>query len=529
MKKLLIVEDSKLFSVALEREVAKNNLFTIRTARSMQEARTLLADENFFAAISDLVLPDAPGGEVVPMLLKHQLPVVVLTAQADGPMRRFVNALPVVDYVVKTSQSDVAYAVRLAELLLATQGLKTLLVGFDAAQIAQSDLLFRPLGLEVSYHADLAKVEGELGRTTAGLLLIDYDTTQKAGVELAQKIRRQHGAHEVPILFATSQREPGLEAQLLKAGASDFLIKPFSREEFSARILSLIGSLERFKQIEIYAKTVDRYVITSSTDEKGIIRTVSQAFCDISGYTKEELIGKNHNIVRHPDMPADLYAQMWQSLKAGQSWEGEIKNLKKEGGFYWVKVHIDPLFDRKGAITGYVAIRQDVTDKKHIEQLSITDPMTGLYNRRHFVATYRPDQGGTYSLLLCDVDKFKQYNDHYGHQAGDDVLIAIGRLMLEYSGEMITPFRLGGEEFGFLGCFTSESDARAFGERFRQALQDLGITHRYNGAADVITASFGLAFAGGQSPLDELYKAADEALYRAKALGRNRVETAQST
>ncbi len=287
--------------------------------------------------------------------------------------------------------------------------------------------------------------------------------------------------------------------------------------------MNLIGSLERFKQIEVYAKTVDRYVITSSTDEKGIIRTVSQAFCEISGYTKEELIGRNHNIVRHPDMPAALYARMWQSLKAGQSWEGEIKNLKKEGGFYWVKVHIDPLFDRKGEITGYVAIRQDVTDKKHIEQLSITDPMTGLYNRRHFVTTFNPGHNGVYAFLLFDVDKFKQYNDHYGHQAGDDVLIALGKLMLEHSSEAITPFRLGGEEFGFLGQFESEQSAEAFAEAFRQGLQDLGITHHYNDAADVITASFGLAFAGPTSSLDDLYKAADEALYAAKEAGRNRV------
>ena len=527
MKRLLIVEDSRLFVTALEREVARNNLFSVQVAHSMQEARALLKSERFFAAISDLELPDSRSGEVVSMLLEHQLPVVVLSSHGAGPAMEFVHSLPVVDYVIKTSQSDVAYAVRLAELLLVTQGLKTFLVGFDDELLAQSELLFKPLGLEVTHHADPLQVETELARNAAGLLLIDYDTTQEGGVALAGAIRRQHSPQEVPILFVTSRRDPALEARLLKAGASDFLIKPFSREEFAARTFTLVGNSERFKQIETYAKTVDRYVITSSTDEKGIIRTVSQAFCDISGYTKEELIGRNHNIVRHPDMPASLYQQMWQTLKAGQSWEGEIKNRKKDGGFYWVQVHIDPLFDRRGEITGYVAIRQDVTDKKQIEQLSITDPMTGLYNRRHFVASYSAllaDAGKRVcALLLFDVDKFKQYNDHYGHQAGDRVLIEIGKLMQAWSQGHNLPFRLGGEEFGFLGLFDDRAAAESFAERFRQAVMDLEIAHTHNSAAEVVTASFGLAFVQPEHTLDDLYREADEALYSAKEGGRNRV------
>ncbi|MFO8156217.1 MAG: diguanylate cyclase domain-containing protein [Pseudomonadota bacterium] len=529
MKQLLLVEDSRLFAQAVERELAVNNIFATRTATTMAEARELLATETFFAAISDLQLPDASDGEVVPELLEKELPVIVLTGRADGPVRERINELPLVDYVVKNSVNDITYAARLAELLVATRGMGTLMVGFDQAFVERAELLFGPLGLVSEYSEDAVTIEAAMEGLSVDLVLIDHDATGEQGLSLLRALRRRYSTEQLPILLATEQHDPALEAQLLKAGASDFLIKPFSREEFTARILNLLGTLERFRQVSRYAETVDRYVITSTTDERGRILTASQAFCDISGYSKEELIGRDHNIVRHPDMPDALYADLWRTITSGRTWEGEVKNLRKDGGYYWVHVHIEPRFDREGVIIGYVAVRQDITDKKRIEWLSITDAMTGLYNRRHLaeifdrVVAEAVARSQVYGFILFDVDKFKQYNDHYGHQAGDDVLVTVGELMSERTGDEVSAFRLGGEEFAFFGRFETADDVGALAERFRQALQDRGIVHACNEAAEVVTASFGLALASGRDGLDELYKRADEALYEAKEAGRNRV------
>ncbi len=108
----------------------------------------------------------------------------------------------------------------------------------------------------------------------------------------------------------------------------------------------------------------DKYVIASKTDLKGIITYVSNAFADISGYTVDEMVGKPHNIVRHPDMPKSIYESIWKNLKEGKNWKGEIKNRKKDGGYYWVYANISPLFDEDKNIIGYSSVRKDITGEK---------------------------------------------------------------------------------------------------------------------------------------------------------------------
>jgi PAS domain S-box-containing protein len=112
----------------------------------------------------------------------------------------------------------------------------------------------------------------------------------------------------------------------------------------------------------------DKYIISSVTDTQGRIIEVSQAFCTISGYTREELIGKPHNIVRHPDMSSLIFRELWEQIRRGESWSGKVKNLKKDGGFYWVYAHIEPLHNRDKQIDAYISIRLDITDNELLTQ-----------------------------------------------------------------------------------------------------------------------------------------------------------------
>ena len=112
---------------------------------------------------------------------------------------------------------------------------------------------------------------------------------------------------------------------------------------------------------------VDRYVIMSRTNLQGIITSVSSAFCKISGYEAYELIGKSHNVIRHQDMPKELFEDLWKTIKSGNMWQGEIKNLKKDGTFYWVKTTIHPTFDDAGNIISYDAITEDITSQKELK------------------------------------------------------------------------------------------------------------------------------------------------------------------
>lgn len=111
-------------------------------------------------------------------------------------------------------------------------------------------------------------------------------------------------------------------------------------------------------------------VISSRSDLKGNITHASEAFSKISGYSIDELIGKPHNIIRHPDMPKEVFKELWQIIQSGKIWKGEVKNRKKDGSFYWVEAVITPEFDEKGNIIEYSAIRHDITSKKEVEELS---------------------------------------------------------------------------------------------------------------------------------------------------------------
>jgi len=127
-------------------------------------------------------------------------------------------------------------------------------------------------------------------------------------------------------------------------------------------IIRLIRSEKRLR------KVTDRYIISSTTDLQGRITEVSDAFCHIAGYDREELIGKPHNIIRHPDMPKSAFRDMWATIKQGKNWSGKVKNLKKDGGYYWVYANIEPLLDRQNKIEGYAAVRLDITDSIHLEE-----------------------------------------------------------------------------------------------------------------------------------------------------------------
>ena len=126
------------------------------------------------------------------------------------------------------------------------------------------------------------------------------------------------------------------------------------------------------KEIEVLYGQMDKYVIFSNTDLKGIITYASQAFCDISGYAKHELIGKSHSLIRHPDMTKQAFADMWTTIKSGETWKGEVKNKTKDNGFYWVYSRVSQLKNAKDEIIGYTSIRQDITQQKNAEELHKT-------------------------------------------------------------------------------------------------------------------------------------------------------------
>jgi len=119
-------------------------------------------------------------------------------------------------------------------------------------------------------------------------------------------------------------------------------------------------------------------VIISQTDLKGIITYANRKFCEISAYSASELTGQPHNIVRHPDMPKAVFAKMWQTILSGQVWNGTIKNLRKDGLYYWVETEILPIRNDEQEVTGYITVRKPASRKNIFEMEETYEKMLAL-------------------------------------------------------------------------------------------------------------------------------------------------------
>jgi diguanylate cyclase (GGDEF)-like protein/PAS domain S-box-containing protein len=278
------------------------------------------------------------------------------------------------------------------------------------------------------------------------------------------------------------------------------------------------------KRMEDYIALVDEHIITSSTDLHGNITYVSKAFCRISKYSEAELLGQNHRIVRHKDMPKELYDDMWEHLANDRAWSGEIKNKAKDGSSYWVKADISPIWNEDGDKIGYTAIRQDITDKKTLEEFATRDYLTGLYNRLKLdkIINYEITQSHRYetplSIIILDIDYFKNVNDTCGHQAGDEVLKEVAQICQSTCRHSDSIGRWGGEEFLIVLPKTDLHGALIEAERLRDA-----IDHYTFSIVSHKTASFGVSQLIELDSLGSFIERADNALYRAKENGRNRV------
>jgi diguanylate cyclase (GGDEF)-like protein/PAS domain S-box-containing protein len=279
---------------------------------------------------------------------------------------------------------------------------------------------------------------------------------------------------------------------------------------------------------------IDKHTLTSVTDKRGKIVDVSSGFCNISGYSKEELIGKTHKILRDTYADKKLYDEMWQTIQEGHKWEGEIKNISKDGSEYWVYTYINPTYDEDGVLTGYVAVRDNITDQKRIEALLIEDDLTKLYNRRFFNQTItrefnRAKRAEIYfTFIIFDVDNFKKYNDNYGHIQGDIALREVADVLkTSFMRASDYVFRLGGEEFAVIFSDTSPEDAFEYAKIVLKRIRELAIEHKHNVGVgkDIITLSAGITTLVPTEDMseDSFYKLSDEALYIAKNNGRDKI------
>ena len=289
------------------------------------------------------------------------------------------------------------------------------------------------------------------------------------------------------------------------------------------------------------------------TDLDGTIEYVNPRFCQVTGYTAAEVLGQNPRVLKTSQTPAETHQGLWEALRDGREWQGEFVNRRKDGSHYHERAVISCIFNPGGAVTHYLAVKEDITERKRIENAlknaneelnarvaeveklhaelrdqALRDPLTGLHNRRYLNETLPREiaraarEGSCLSIVISDVDHFKTINDTYGHQVGDQFLVQIARLFKSCLRGSDIVCRYGGEEFVVVLPGVSAAAAEKRAEEIRRDCSELVVYCA--GQALRVTLSFGVA----SYPLhgdngEAVIIKADQALYAAKRLGRDQV------
>ncbi len=277
---------------------------------------------------------------------------------------------------------------------------------------------------------------------------------------------------------------------------------------------------------------IDQAVIVAVTDLRGRITYANDNFCKISGYSRAELLGQDHRILNSGTHSKEFFREMYRCIARGEVWRGELCNKSKSGSLYWVDTVITPQLGVDGKPVAYMAIRIDITARKHAEaQIAYAathDGLTGLANRgallekmNEALAHMRQQEQGTLTVHILDLDGFKHVNDTLGHAAGDNLLKELASRLQSSLGETNTIARLGGDEFAIIQADATDQRDAAI-ELAVRTLELVAKPFYLDGQEVRVGTSIGIALAPANgTTAAELLKKADLALYRVKAEGRN--------
>ena len=331
-------------------------------------------------------------------------------------------------------------------------------------------------------------------------------------------------------------------SEFSKLNIHKILIKPFP----IANLKTIINEINEEKistqnylnlqivneELNTFIKPFKEFSYYSETNLNGFITEISDSFCDLIGFKKKEILGKKHSLLKHPLENASKYVEIWRNISKGKNWIGELRCKDKLSNDIWYKTIIFPKRNQNGTIIAYGAKRQDITEKKYIELLSITNDLTGLYNKRFFKQTFENErnrakrENKNLVFIMIDVDNFKKYNDRYGHLKGDEVLKQIAEILKINSRRTNDfAFRLGGEEFAIITSNLSLVKILEYGRKIKKSVLNAKIIHEDNENIGYVSVSIGIFNYEPQLDYscDEIYRLADVALYKAKNSGRNKI------
>lgn len=313
------------------------------------------------------------------------------------------------------------------------------------------------------------------------LIITDIKMPVMDGLEMSKKIREH--SKTVPIIITTAFNNTDFLLDAIDIGVNQFVLKPIDSKKLFSAILhcvreisyearlekSNIELLKNVKMLTEYKNAVEASSIASITDPNGVITEVNNEFCLFTGYSREELIGKTHEIIRSKDENFDSLKRIEDAKNNKEIFKGLLKGIKKSGEDFYVNLTIVPILDKDNNVVEYVELRNNVTGL--IKQI-YTDPLTGYPNRA--ALSKKITQVENPLLFIINLDSFKDINDFYGNAAGDELLIVVtnflGAYIKEnYQGSLL--YKLSSDEFAVLLNDKEVQERRSFAKKINSLME----------------------------------------------------------
>ena len=429
---ILIVEDSKSINRMLTKSFS-NKGFNCDSVFSLSEAREVLKTKSIDYVILDLHLPDGSGSEIIDELENSKEKIFVLTVESKKEMQDNAYKKGVIDFIIK----DADFFLKMEQIQHSIENLeknriKTVLIVDDSIIIQEqlkSILGNRNYRTEVADDSQSAmKIIQE---KSIDLMFLDVELKNSNGITFLKENKNYITVkRNIPVMIISGSVNSSVIREGLKAGAVDIISKPYVIEEIILKADLWVDYRRKEDEVKCstailaeYKDAVDESAIVSKANAKGIITYVNEQFCTLSGYKENELLGKNHNMVRHPDMDSDIFKEIWETIKINKkSWTGKVKNMKKDGSYYWVDALIKPIIDKDGEILEFIGLRKDITEIENYKEIlkdKLNDTSKSLDENINYTTQYEEAINQFTAILKTDVNNNITYiNDEFSKLSG---------------------------------------------------------------------------------------------------------------
>lgn len=361
------------------------------------------------------------------------------------------------------------------------------------------------------------------------LILLDVMMPEMSGIEVLRRLRETPKARDIPVIFVSADSSEQSQLEGLELGADDYLTKPVVTTVLLARVRNILQRKRAETQLRLAAHVFQHSgEAILITDHENRIVEVNPAFSRLTGYSLDEVRGKNPRILSSGRTAPEVYQAMWEAIRGKGFWQGEMWDRNKDGEIYPKLLTVSVVYNPQGGIDYHIASFTDIREQKAAEErirhVAHHDALTGLPNRLHLqvnleqaLATARRENDQV-AVMFIDLDRFKIINDTLGHNIGDGMLVEVARRLRDCVRESDVVARFGGDEFVIL--LTGVKDvANAAIHIAEKIMSVIARPFVVDGHTLHSSPSIGISvFPDDGDSIELLLKCADTAMYHAKSM-----------